>query len=110
MKKVKKYEDGGYKTSSSRNPITGRIKVKTTQTDRYPSEIARSKDKVTFSKDGDFIKKRVKSTVTDRATGEKSTFVVKSKSQGEDKEPKRKVRRAIIPVKRTGGVTKSKKK
>jgi hypothetical protein len=95
---------------STKRNMFGRTKVTKAQEANYPSESSKSVRTDVYNKKGDWVKQKTKSTVTDKATGDSSTFKVKAKSQGPNQETKKRISRAIIPVKKKGGLVKSKNK
>jgi hypothetical protein len=95
---------------STKKTIFGRTKITRSEEGDYPFETSKAIKTDVYNKEGDWVKSKRKSTVTDKTTGDSYTYKVKSKSRGENQESKRRVSRAIIPVKKTGGAIKSKKK
>ena len=95
---------------STKKTMFGRTKVTKSQDNDYPYETAKSVRTDVYNKKGDFVKSKTKSTITDKATGDTYTMKVKAKSKGPNEESKKRVSRAIFPVKKKGGSVKSKKK
>jgi hypothetical protein len=108
VKPLKKAQKGSEVTgpSTSKKNILGRTVVSTPKTGNYADQTSKSITKKVYDKSGDFIKSKSKTTVTPKNPSEKSfTYKVTNKK---DSSPK--LKNAVIPVRKKGGIVKSKKK
>lgn len=91
---------------STKKTTFGRTKITTSQDGNYPSESSKSVRTDVYDKEGNWLKQKTKSTVTDKATGDTSTYKIKARSQGPNTETKKRISRAVIPVQKKGGSVK----